>query len=249
MRTLRFLTFAILAIGFFSCSSDDDSCAETLFFDDADGDGLGNSAASQLACVAPEGFVSNSDDNDDTQALANLISETVTNLHAPQEGGQGQPISGAFTKFDFETGQITTSDEDWDIAFRGTTIIINGGATQGTTDEPDRTGDAAAYIATGTMDNITSVEIGNLIQDTAADTAIPSGSDNGWYNYSGAPNFLITPLTGKILVIRTSDGKYAKVEILSYYKDAPINPDAFVHESRYFTFNYIYQPNNNVTVF
>ena len=249
MRTLKFLTFVILAIGFYSCDSDDDSCAETLFYKDADGDGLGNSEESQLACTAPEGFVANSDDNDDTQAIANLISETVTNLHAPQEGGQGQPISGAFTKFDFETGQITTSDEDWDIAFRGTTIIINGGESQGTTDEPSRTKDAAVYIATGTMTSVTSVETGNFTQDTASALAIPSGSDNGWYNYSGSPNFLITPLAGKIIVVKTSEGKYAKIEILSYYKDAPANPDAFTDESRYFTFNYTYQPNNNVTVF
>ncbi|MDH7446951.1 HmuY family protein [Aquimarina sp. 2201CG14-23] len=249
MRTLRFLTFVILAIGFFSCSSDDDSCVQSSFFRDADGDGLGNATESQLACTAPEGFVSNSDDNDDTQTLADLISNTVTNLHAPQEGGQGQPISGLFTKFDFETGQITTNDNDWDIAFRGTTIIINGGVSQGTTDEPSRTANAAAYIATGTMSSITSIETNSFIQDAASTLAIPSGSDNGWYNYSGSPNFLITPLAGKILVIRTSEGKYAKLEILSYYKDAPANPDAFTDESRHFTFDYIYQPNNNVTVF
>ncbi|MDY8138406.1 HmuY family protein [Aquimarina sp. 2201CG5-10] len=249
MKTLRFLTLIALTAGFFSCDSDDDSCVESTFFKDADGDGLGNSTESQVACAAPDGFVANSDDNDDDQPLASLISESVSNLHAPQLGGQGQPVSGPFTKFDFETGQITTSDTDWDIAFRGTTIIVNGGATQGTTDEPNRTGNAAVYIATGTLDGITSIETGSLTQDTASDLAIPSGSNNGWYSYAGPPTHLITPLAGKILVFRTTEGKYAKVEILSYYKDAPANPDAFVNESRYFTFNYVYQPNNNVASF
>lgn len=249
MRTLRLFTFIALTVSFFSCSNDDDSCAESTFFRDADGDGLGTTSETRLACEAPDGFVANSDDNDDTQALANLVTATVSNLHAPQEGGQGQPISGDFTKFDFETGQITTSDTDWDIAFRGTTIIVNGGSSQGTTDEPERTGIAAAYIATGTLESITSIETDSFVQDTTAELAIPSGSDNGWYTYAGPPTFLITPLAGKILVFRTTEGRYAKIEILSYYENAPANPDAFVDASRYFTFNYVYQPNNNVTIF
>lgn len=241
------LIFSVIAT---SCSSDDDSsCAETVFFEDADGDGLGNAAASQLACSAPDGFVANADDNDDTQALADLVSATVSNIHAPQEGGQGQPISGEFTLYDLDAGEVTTNADDWDIAFRGTTIIVNGGASQGTTDEPDRASNAAAYIATGTMTAVTSVDTNLFTQDAADILAIASGSDNGWYNYSGSPLFLITPLPGKILVIRTSENKYAKVEILSYYKDAPTNPDAFADEGRYFTFNYVYQPNNNVTSF
>ena len=52
-----------------------------------------------------------------------VISAVYNNLHAPQEGGQGQPISGPFTKFSFETGQ-TTSGNDWDVAFRGTTNLL-----------------------------------------------------------------------------------------------------------------------------
>ena len=45
-----------------------------------------------------------------------VISAVYNNLHAPQEGGQGQPISGPFTKFSFETGQ-TTSGNDCKIRF------------------------------------------------------------------------------------------------------------------------------------
>ncbi len=99
------------------------------------------------------------------------------------------------------------------------------------------------------MSSITEVETENLVQDSTSSYAIPSGSGNGWYTYAGPPTHLINPTPGKILVIKTHDGKYAKVEILSYYKDAPDAPDAFVNESRYFTFNYVYQPNDNVTNF
>jgi hypothetical protein len=200
-----------------------------------------------LVAIAILGFTSCSNDDDTPQLLA-VESETISNLHAPQTGGQGQPIGGEFSKFDFSTGTTTTSDTDWDIAFRGTTIIVNGGTSQGTNDEPVRNGEAAAYIATNTFDGLTTVDVNLLVQDSEAALAIPTGSDNGWYNYNPA-TFTITPLAGKILVFRTRDNKYAKVEILSYYQDAPSNPDPFTDEGRYYTFNYVYQPNENITTF
>jgi len=201
-----------------------------------------------LVAIAILGFTSCSNDDDNETPLLAIESETVSNLHAPQTGGQGQPIGGEFTKFDFSIGTITTSDTDWDIAFRGTTIIVNGGVSQGTNDEPIRNGEAAAYIATNTFEGLTTVDVNLLVQDSETSLAIPTGSDNGWYNYNSA-TFTITPLAGKILVFRTRDNRYAKVEILSYYQDAPSNPDPFTDEGRYYTFNYAYQPNENVTTF
>lgn len=157
-------------------------------------------------------------------------------------------MSGEFTKFDFETGAVTSSETDWDIALRGTSIIVNGGTSLGTNDEPERTGEAAAYIANGTMATVTEVDLALFVQDSESSSAIPGGSGNGWYLYDST-NFLITPIAGKILVFKTRDGRYAKVEILSYYKDAPENPDPFVHEGRFYTFNYVFQPNEGVTTF
>ena len=190
---------------------------------------------------------------DDSRPLLNIISNQVTNLHAPQQGGSGggppTPISGEFTKFDFSLGTTTISDTDWDIAFRGTSIIVNGGVSLGTTDEPSRTGDAAAYVANGTFTSINEVDTSLLTQDSTNGYAITTGSGNGWYTYSGPPTFLITPTPGKILVFRTADGYYAKVEILSYYKDSPATPDFRLSQSRYYTFNYIYQPNEGITNF
>jgi hypothetical protein len=200
-----------------------------------------------LAVLALTIVFASCEDND--PVLLAIESETVTNLHAPQSGGQGQPISGEFTKFDFETGAETTSNIDWDIAFRGTTIIVNGGVSQGSTDEPARTGTAGAYIADGTLASVTDVNVNSFAVDAVAGLAIPTGSDNGWYNYAGPPSFLITPLAGKIIVVRTTEGRYAKMEILSYYENAPDMPNAMTDASRYFTFNYVYQPNEGVTTF
>ena len=187
--------------------------------------------------------------DDDDPVLLDTVSTTVEDLHAPQEGGQGQPISGLFAKFDFESGLLTESDSEWDVAFRGTSIIVNGGTSLGSADEPERTGDAGVYIFDGTMAEMTAVETSLIIQDSADGYAITSGSGNGWYTYAGAPTYLISPTPGKILVFRTRDGKYAKMEILSYYLGAPENPDAFSDPSRYYTFNYVYQPNEGVLEF
>jgi len=193
------------------------------------------------------------DDDNDIQLL-DVVTESFSNLYAPQEGGRDQmgnpiPISGEFAKFDFATGMATTSTTAWDIAFRGTTIIINGGVSFGTTDEPARTGNGAVYIANGTMASVVNVNTTSLIQDSADRYAIITGSGNGWYTYAGAPTHLIAPTPGKILVVKTRDGKYAKVEILSYYKSAPSTPDAFTDADKYYTFNYVYQPNEGVTIF
>ena len=182
----------------------------------------------------------------DEEEILPSVSSKYSNLHAPQSGGMGQPITGDYTKFNFSTGMVTTDSNEWDIAFRGTTIIINGGSSTGTNDEPSRSGDGAAGFASGTFSSVTSADV-PLSQDSPSGPAIQTGSGNGWYNYSGPPTFLITPIPGKILIIKTRDERYAKVEILSYYKDAPSNPNAMTSESRYYTFNYLYNPNKGST--
>lgn len=189
-------------------------------------------------------FASCSNDNDDDPILLQVETESVMNFYAPQMGGQGQPVSGDYTKFDFSSGETTTSETDWDIAFRGTDIIINGGVSSGETDEPSRTGNAAAYIANNTMTGVTSVDTSLLDQDSLNAHILAN-----WYTYTGPPNHLILPTAGKILVVKTRDSKYAKIEILSYYKDAPENPDAYTDEERYYTFNYVYQPNEGELTF
>lgn len=193
-------------------------------------------------------------EKDNPIVLEPVASETITNLHAPQIGNPGRtPVSGLYTLFDFETGATTTDTNAWDIGFRGTNIIVNGGVSQGTTDEPERTGTAAVYIATGGFASVTTVDESLLIQDAEANLAIPNGAGNGWYNYSGfgnpnpAQDNLITPIPGRVLVFKTTEGHFAKVEIVSYYKDAPENPNGFADEARYYTFNYVYNPNKGET--
>jgi hypothetical protein len=45
-------------------------------------------------------------------------------------------------------------------------------------------------------------------------------------------------------LIHTADGKYLKVQLLSYYTGAPAQPD-LSSESRYYTFRYVIQPDGS----
>jgi hypothetical protein len=193
-------------------------------------------------------IISLSSCSDDDEPLLDVVSNKVTNFHAPQAGGMGQPITGEFAKFSFATGVQSSSSTEWDIGFRGTTIIVNGGAATGTADEPTRNGQGGAYVASGTMASVLDVDTTKFKQDASSALAITTGSGNGWYTYNGQSH-VISPTPGKILVFKTHDGLYAKIEILSYYKDSPASPNAFTDPSRYYTFNYIYQPNKGQTSF
>jgi hypothetical protein len=201
-------------------------------------------AASGEVVVAANGFTKTAPVS--FTVLEDLESGTVQNLEAPQTGGQGEPVGGPFTRFSFATGAVTDSETEWDIAFRGTTIAVNGGAATGSADEPARNGNGGATIETGTFAEIITAEGLTFKEDSDGAFAIPTGSDTGWYNYNPL-TFTVTPIPGRVLVFRTHDGKYAKVEILSYYRDAPAQPDPFMDESRVYTFKYVYNPNEGET--
>ena len=193
------------------------------------------------------GFTSCSNDDDSTPVLE-IESETVSNLQATQTADYSTnppTITGDYIKFSFETGRTTTSD-NWDIAFRGSTIIVNGGEATAA-DQPIRTANAGAYIVTGTLAGITEVNTELFTSDSSANgLAIPTGSDNGWYHYNPSTH-IISPIAGKIIVVKTNDGRYAKLEILSYYQNSQPNDD--LSNSQFYTFNYVYQPNTGVTTF
>lgn len=155
----------------------------------------------------------------------------------------GQPVGvGKFTFYSFETNSIVPNSDSnstkWDVGVRGTTIITNGG-----TSGP---GTGGAFIYVGTFDDLTTVPADSTFKvDAAPSYAITAGSNKGWYVYNGQVN-LVTPLPGRVLVIRTANGKYAKVEILNYYKGgttpAATDPDAVkIYTQRYYTFKFAYQ--------
>jgi len=152
---------------------------------------------------------------------------------------------GPFTKFSFSEGD-TVSHENWDVAFRGTTLIVNGGE-KALNDQPDRTGNAAVYIASGTMSEINSVDTNRLLQDNISGSAIFENMKiddlglpgDGWAAYKWDTH-IISPIPGRILVFRTHDNNYAKMDILYFY-DNPNPPLSSEDIGGFYTFNYVYQ--------
>ncbi|MEW5799449.1 MAG: HmuY family protein [Bacteroidota bacterium] len=144
--------------------------------------------------------------------------------------------SGRFQYFRLSDSAIVPFSDSgttkWDLAFSSTTIRTNSGGSG--------PGQGGAIVLTGTFEEvITAPESGYSIDTTTTKPAIRTGSGNGWYNYNFS-TMIVTPIPGKILVIRTADGKYAKVEILNYYKNAPTTPDT-TSIPRHYKFKYFYQ--------
>lgn len=184
----------------------------------------------------------NSDDEENQQS-GNLEVKRIENFEAP--GDVRDPITGAvieessFRYFSFSEGIEVEETANWDIAFKGSLIKVNGGIS----------GDAQAEAAiiTGIFNDIDSVPDTATFNTDVADTdssvsyAIPYGSGNGWYTFS-MDTHLYSPIPGKVILIKTHDGKYAKMEILSYYKDL----ESAIENGGYYTFNYVYQPDGSV---
>lgn len=180
-------------------------------------------------------FVTSCTSND--VELVPVVAQEASNIYAPvtTDYTVSPPTeSGTFTKFSFEKGAIVT-DDNWDIAFRGTTIIVNGGTKVGLSDEPSKTGIGALSMQTGKfVDIVLAPNDSEFAQDQSGTLALPKST---WYSYNRL-NHLISPVAGKVLIIKTSKGNYAKMEILSYYKDKVTTND-----SRYYSFSYVYNPN------
>lgn len=145
------------------------------------------------------------------------------------------------TLFNLETGHtVPISDSattKWDIGFKGTTIIVNSGA--------NGLGTVTAQVASTNFDDLLMAPTSGYAQDSVSGNAIPTGSGNGWYNYAGPPTHIIAPIGGKTIVVKTNSGKYAKLEVISYYQG---NPDlnqytAFPpsESSKFYTFRYYIQ--------
>ena len=171
----------------------------------------------------------------------------ITDLYAPTTSKTGEPPAGKYVKFSFSK-QDTVSDDKWDIAFRATDILVNGGF-KGSNDEPVRTGIGSVHIASGTFSGVKEAPADNLFQqDSATGTAIPRGSGKGWYLYDEV-TYIFSPIANKILVVKTHDGRYAKMQISSYYKDSPDIPNPFQNQSQTYSFVYTYQPNEGLKNF
>jgi len=186
------------------------------------------------------------DDNDTptppltVNTVNDLIADTIVGIAA-----SGQPYgSGKYTFYSLENNAIVASSDSnttkWDIGLRGTTIITNSGNSG--------PANGGAFVYVGVFDDLDTIPSDSVfrVDNAPSAYAITSGSGRGWYTYTQQTN-LVTPTPGRVLVIRTASGKYAKVEVLNYYKggvtpDASASDDDKLKKQRYYKFRYIFQP-------
>ena len=179
--------------------------------------------------------------------VKDLAADTVTGL-----GLDGRPQSaGTTTYYSLVDNKIIPSSDaastKWDIAFSSTKITVNCG-----TSGP---GIGGAFVFKGLFDDLKTLPVDSTFatdNSNAASFAIPLGSGRAWYTYDGLTT-LVTPIAGRVLVIRTATGKFAKIEIVSYYKGGITLPASAsvsdkLFKQRYYTFIYAYQPNGSKTV-
>jgi hypothetical protein len=96
MKTSRLFTVSSSAIYLFvftlatliiiSSCKDDEPCIETIWYQDNDNDGRGNSAVSILDCEQPVGYVNNDIDDNDMEIFRNDLrfQESFTSSHLPE---------------------------------------------------------------------------------------------------------------------------------------------------------------------
>ncbi len=202
----------------------------------------------------------------ETPIEARVASDIVADPATRDPNTGATRATGRFTLYSLRDSSVVLNYDNpvrtdsattrWDIGFRGTTIIVNGG-----TSGP---GQGAATVAVGLFDEFTSVPDSVALRvDGAAASACPgsntpngpvpgapraicTGSNNGWYNYN-QPQNLISPIPGRTILVRTADGQgYAKVQIQSYYRGAPAAPITVGGPTdtpdRTYTFRYVVNP-------
>jgi HmuY protein len=140
-----------------------------------------------------------------------------------------------WTFFDFSRGSVVEVPHqfsvDWDLAFQRHKIVANGGATN-----PKGRG-AILNLGEVAFDEVLEAPPEGYVEDTIASINAESLTTENlaikaWYHY----NFLTHVLRPKahVYVLRTADGKYAKLRLLSYYCDGG-------QASGCFTFEYVYR--------
>jgi hypothetical protein len=176
------------------------------------------------------------------EPVSEIEIQTVENLHAPAD--RSNPDAFPYVYFNIRTGEtvdaVQAETENWDIAFRGSSVIVNSG-----TSGP---GQAGAILLDIEFEKVEIAPSDGYRQDSEEEPAITG--NGGWYTYTGNgnPPFAVITHDDTTIILKTADGNhFAKLHIMSYYKDNPnYDSEEFANlqtrpASQYYTFRYAIQ--------
>ena len=139
--------------------------------------------------------------------------------------------SGPYTFFSLKDNKIVANSDSnstkWDFGMRFVNIIVNSNASG--------PGSAGVITQKGIYDSYMQAPVTGYAYDTTAmKTAINASPNSGWYNYNNATHDA-SPKAGIFFVFKTSDNKYAKLEMLTarYEPFTGPFPEFVVYKFRY----------------
>ncbi len=177
------------------------------------------------------------DDNNSKDTFTGEF-ETASDIQAGTNG---------FTFYNLSSGEMVadSNSTNWDIGFKDAgfeIFIITNGGVRGP-------GNGGAVLLDVAFDEILEVPANDQFNVEADGEYAVNPAPGGWWIYTGEnpayeANHAVLPKTPHTILVRTANGGYAKIEVVSYYEG---NPDTsspeFVDlrtrpESGYFTFKY-----------
>ncbi|MCH8157042.1 MAG: HmuY family protein [Nitrospinae bacterium] len=142
-----------------------------------------------------------------------VVQEIPENILPPRTVMINASSENDWVYFDFSRDGVVKihdpSSLEWDLAFRRTKVITNGGAT-------NKFG-KAGLIDLGAVgfNYVTEAPLDSYVKDTATRTETENQVLLKWYRY----NYFTHKLTAKpnIYAVQTADSKFAKVKFLNFY--------------------------------
>lgn len=179
------------------------------------------------------GSVGNTFESGHIPIFFNLEDHTVINAHDTEGTWLTLPEAKA-------------QDNRWDVCFSGiynSYITFNNGVIEGTPGYGG-TGNGGMVVLDALFD-----ELDEAPSDEIFDSFMTEQTSSGWHNYPqghkgwyfySLQSHIMSAISGVTIVIRTGDGKFAKVEMKTLYLGNPENPTVNT-PTPYFTFRYFLQ--------
>jgi hypothetical protein len=132
---------------------------------------------------------------------------------------------------------------EWDIAFTkeyNSLLVANNGGAAGTPGYGG-TGTAIFIIVEKSYDQVTQAPSeAEFTSKGISGFGWDSGNGVGWFFYD-LKTHIAVPVRNRTFVLKTAEGKYAKIEMVSMYKGAPATVSDLNWPAPYFTFRYYLQ--------